>query len=120
MKKLSEIKGEHALDVLAEIIEPATEIFSDPKIEKVMKSKKAKRVDVVKAILKGHKKSILTIMAILDEKDPETYEPSVIEIPVKLIALLNDPAFSDFFLSQGQEEVKSSGSATENTEADEK
>ena len=107
--------------MLADIIEPATEIFSDPKIEKVMKSKKAKRMDVVKAILKGHKKSILTIMAILDEEDPETYEPTVIEIPMKLLALLNDPAFSDFFLSQGQEqEVKSSGSATENTEADEK
>ena len=32
MRKLSEIKGEEALDALAEIIEPAAEIFTDEAI----------------------------------------------------------------------------------------
>ena len=33
MRKLSEIKGEEALDVLAEIIEPAAEIFTDENVK---------------------------------------------------------------------------------------
>ena len=38
MRKLSEIKGEEALDVLAEIIEPAAEIFTDENVKKALKS----------------------------------------------------------------------------------
>ena len=121
MRKLSDIKGEKALDVLAELIEPAAEIFADPEIERVMKRKRSKKLDVAKVIIKNHKKAILHIMAVIDEEDPKEYSPSLIDIPMKIIDILNDPAFSDFFASQGQkQESASSGSATENIVADEK
>ena len=37
MRKLSEIKGEEALDVLAEIIEPAAEIFTDENVKNALR-----------------------------------------------------------------------------------
>ena len=33
MRMLSDIKGEDALDIIAEIMDPAVEIFSDPEVE---------------------------------------------------------------------------------------
>ena len=121
MRKLSDIKGEEALDVLAELIEPAAEIFADPKIERTIKKKGSKKLDVAKIIIKNHKKSILHIMAVIDGEDPKKYSPSLIDIPMKIIEILNDPVFSDFFVSQGQEQESAySGSATESIVAEEK
>ena len=39
--KLSEITGEAALDLLADIIEPAAEIMSDPKVKELFEKNKA-------------------------------------------------------------------------------
>lgn len=116
--KLSEIRGEAALDVLAEIMEPFVEICSDPEVQKVYNAKGSKVVTLIKSIIKSHKKAVLQILAILDGEDPSTYAPTAIEIPIKLMTLFNDPAFHVFFPSQGQsQDEASSGSATENTGA---
>lgn len=119
--RLSDIRGEDALDLLAEIIEPITQIASDTEVAEVYRTKGSKIVDIVKVILRNHKKAVLKILALLDGEDPKTYAPSVLEIPAKLISLFNDPAFADFFPSQGQSpEETSSGSAMVNTGAIEK
>lgn len=116
--RLSDIKGEKALEVLADILEPATEIFTDPAVEQAYRTKR--RVDVAVVIIKNHPKAILRIMALLDGEDPKTYAPSLIELPKKVLELINDPALKDFFKSQGQRlDETSSGSAMENTEATE-
>lgn len=114
--KLSEIKGEQALDVLADLMEPIGELVLDKELVELIQSNKPKLLAVRKA-LKDHKKEVLTILAILEGENPETYKPSVIEIPVKLVELLNDEAVQMLFQSQ-ELNPTSFGSATANTEAE--
>lgn len=119
MRKLSEIQNEDALDVLADIIDPVTEIFQDQELGKLMKLEKNKR-EAVKLAIKKHKKAVIHIMAILDGEPVETYKVNVLQLPLKLLELLNDPDMLDFFKQQGlMISDASSGSATESTEATE-
>lgn len=120
--KLSEIKGEAALDVLAELAEPAVEIMADEEVREIAQSKKPK-VLLVKPILKNHKTAIIQIMAALEQKDPEEFVKTmnILTLPKKILELLEDEALMELFQSQGQMmEEESSGSATENTGAKEK
>ena len=111
--KLSEIKGEAALEALADIIDPATEIMSDAHIAKCIND--GNKLKAIQLALRNHKAAIISIMATLDGKKPEEYEVNVLTLPVKLIELLNDPEVVGLFSLQGQT-VNSSGSAMENTE----
>lgn len=114
--KISEIKGERALDLLADMLEPFTEILADESLKDLVMH--GTKIDVIKKVLKDHKKSVITILALTEDEDPETYEPTITEVPVKIMQILNDPVFRPFFTSQGQVKDKPySGSATENTGA---
>ena len=99
--KLSEIKGEAAIDVLVDILDPASEIIGDKEIELAVKNN-ATRMQIVKIALKNHKKAVIAILAALDGKKPEDYEVSVLTLPVKLLEVLNDPELVNLFSSQGQ------------------
>lgn len=112
MRKISEIKGEDALDVLADIIDEIAVICTDKDFVNVIENDT--QLNVVKYLMKNHKKEILKVLAVLDGCDPATYKPSLVEIPAMLIRLLNDPAISSLFRSEGS--VTSSGSVTESTE----
>lgn len=94
--KLSDIKGEEALDVLADIIEPVSTMLGDPEVKKLWESGKPKLL-LVKYLLKNHKEELLTTMAILDRENPETYEPSLVDIPKKLLEILNDTEIQSLF-----------------------
>lgn len=119
MQKLREIKGEKALDVLADLLDPICEIVTDEEVTSELQQ--GSKVRGVSLMLRNHKKSVLTIFAILDDKDPETYEPNLIELPQMLLEAFNDPELLSLFISQGQSvEQTSSGSVMENTEATEK
>ena len=112
--KLSEIRGDKALDALADLIDPITEIVSDEEVQKIHNSD-APMIALVKPIVKNHKKAITTILAILDGADPETYEVSLLTLPKKVLEILNDEEVTSLFKSQGQNtEEASSGSASEN------
>lgn len=113
MKKLSNVQGEEALDLLADLIEPASEIFTDKEIAKLYKADK-KGAAIAQAI-KAHKKAVLTILALLEGEDPATYKPGLFALPAKLLQLLNDPELTQLFQSQVQDET-SSGPVTANTE----
>lgn len=113
--RLSEIKGETALEVIADIIEPAFSIMSDKEFEKAIKADK--KYSAIQIALKKHKKDVLTILAVLDGEDPETYKPSLLSIPKKLLEMLSDPELMELFQSQGQtSDAPSAGSASEITE----
>lgn len=119
--KLSEYKGEEALDVLAELIEPAAEIMSDTEIVEMVRNKVPK-IKIIKPMLKNHKKSIIEIMAILDGEDVEEYTGKVnlLTLPKKLLEILNDPEVMSLFTLQGQNtEETNFGSASESIEDDE-
>lgn len=89
MKKISEIKGEEAIDILAELIDPIGEIAADKDFIELARG--GERTGAVKKALKDHKKSVITILALLDGEDPATYQPSLVSLPMKLLELLNDP-----------------------------
>ena len=115
--RLSDIKGEAALDVFVNIIDPASEILTDDKLQQLVR-KNATRMELVKVAIKNHKKAVIEILAALEGKTPEEYEVSVLTLPAKLIEIFNDPELVSLFQLQGQTQT-SSGSATENIEAEE-
>lgn len=117
--KLSDIKGERALDVLSEIIEPVAEIAGDAAIRGVI-SNPRKRLDAIKIALKKHKHSVIQIMAALDGETYEQYVQhlNVLSLPAKLVEIFNDPEMLSLFgISAQTEQTTSSTSASENTEA---
>lgn len=119
--KLSEYKGEQALDVLADLIEPIAVIMADSEITNLAAAG-APYVKFVRPAIKNHKQEVLTILAILDGEDPKTYAEKVnlLTLPVKLFEILDDPEAARLFQSLEQKNVTPSGSAMESTEDDAK
>lgn len=115
MRKLSEIRGEDALDVLANIVQEVAEICGDAKFVLLVRTRD--KMGVVKTLLKDHKKEVLRIMAYLEGVEPEEYNPSLVEIPKMLLDMMNDPDILVLF--QSQDTVTSSGPAMVSTEATE-
>lgn len=114
--KLSDMKGEKALEVLGDIIDPITEILSDSKVANEYRNNKNK-LGIAKVILKEHPKSIIEILAKLNDEDVKKYnERNIIQITGDLLEMLNDEQLMSFFQSQGEMMANtSSGSVTENT-----
>ena len=112
--KLSEYQGEAALDLLADLIEPAGEIMSDKEIGEVFKKNKFKAIGLA---IKSHKKAVMQIMATMDGVPVDEYKCNVFALPVKILEILSDPELVQLFTYQGQTgDANSSGSASENTE----
>lgn len=116
--KLSDIKGEQALEAMADLIDPVAEIAQDKKLVGFIRGKSY--AEAVKLGLKKHQKAILTILAILNQQDVKTYEPSLAEIPKMLLDLFNDKELLNLFSSQVEQTKETSSSpAMENTGASE-
>ena len=116
---ISSLKGEEALHLLGDLIEPAVSIMRDKNVVNAARS--GNILDIVKLMCKDHAKEVNTIMAIAERQDPATYEVGFFELPNKLVALLNEPEVMQLFMPQGQtEEKSSSGSASENIKAQKK
>ena len=112
--KLSEYQGEAALDILADLIEPAGEIMSDKEIGELFKKNRFKAIGLA---IKNHKKAVMQIMATMDGVPVDEYKCNVFTLPVKILELLNDSELIRLFTYQGQTgDANSSGSASENTE----
>ena len=119
--KLSEIKGEKALDTIAELIEPVAEIICDAEIAKTRKQEGG-RVKAISIAIKNHKSAVMSILAALNGQTVEEYakECNVLSLPKQLLDIINDPVMFDLFTSQNQETLTPSGSAMENTKAEKK
>ena len=112
--KLSEYQGEAALDILADLIEPAGEIMSDKQIGDVFKENRFKAIGIA---IKNHKKAVMQILATMDGVPVDEYKCNVFSLPVKILEILNDPDLVQLFTYQGQTgDANSSGSVSENTE----
>ena len=96
--KLSDIKNEQALDVVADIIVPVSEILGDKAIRE---SKNETKAALVSKVIKNHKRAVIEILARLDGQEPEEYEFSILDLPRKLLEIFNDPALAEVF-TQGQ------------------
>ena len=92
--KLSEYQGEAALDILADLIEPAGEIMSDKQIGDVFKENRFKAIGLA---IKNHKRAVMQILATMDGVSVDEYKCNVFTLPVKIIEILNDPALVQLF-----------------------
>ena len=112
--KISQIKNEDALDLLADIIFPVSNIFNDMTLREKFKTET--KATIAMYILKNHKRSIIEILARLEGVKVSEYNANIVQMTESLLDIMNDKELMDFFRSQGQSMVgASSGSATENT-----
>ena len=115
MKKLSEYKDEDALDLLADLLEPSIDIFSDKELGKLIMN--GNKVKAASLAIKNHKEAVVAVMARLNEKEVKDFHYNVITLPKMVLEVLNDKELLDFFKSQGENGVETlSGSVTANTE----
>lgn len=98
MKKLSEFKDEEALDLLADIIEPASAIFTDKDVRAAFKEEN-KLPKVTKIAIKKHKSELIEILAKMEGKEPSEYHCNVLSLPIAVLKILQDQELVDFFSS---------------------
>ena len=129
--RLSDIKGDRTLEVIAEIIDPIANIAEDEEASSMFKREKLpdgmtakkflmKRVrKSLPVLLKGHKADIIAILSSIEGVSAEEYAGALnlVKLVKDCTDLLTDEAFMELFIS-AQSENKS-GSAQENIEAPE-
>ena len=127
--RLSDIKGDRVLDVIADLIDPVANIAEDPAaaalfrrevVPEGMEPKKflLKRVRrSVPTLLKTHKEDLITILATVEGVDPDEYRGvlNLVKLVKDCTELLTDEGFTGLFISAQTE--NSSGSAPETTGA---
>lgn len=121
MKKLSDYKDEQALDLLADIFEPAVTIMSD---DEFLTAFDKNRLQAVKIAIKNHKNEVMQILAAMEGVPVEEYHCSIFILPIRLgeiiMQIMNNPDLMAFFTPQGEKKFKTSfGSATASTEEEE-
>lgn len=120
MKKLSDYKGDEAIELWADLLEPLTAIIGDEGVKEAITSGKPKML-IAKEILKTHKEEATQILLRLDPTPLDG-----LNIILRLVALLTDIGQNDeiksFFgyAEQVKKENESIGSPTESTEVVEK
>ena len=111
--KLSEVKGDRVLDVIADVIDPIANIAQDKDVaamfkrEAVPKGIEAREFFAARmrtgmpALLKGHKSDIIAILAAIEGISPEQYAASLnlAKLFTDVMELLTDEAFVDFLSS---------------------
>lgn len=129
--RLSDIKGERTLEVIAEIIDPISNIAEDEEASAMFKREKLpegmtpnkfllKRArKSLPILLKNHKTDIIAILSSIDGVSAEEYAGALnlVKLAKDFIELLTDETFMTLFISAQSE--TNSGSAQENTEAHE-
>lgn len=109
--KLSDIKGEACLDVLADITGPIIALAQDEEVKALFSGKgcpegespyeyASKCVkDGLPKLVKSHKAEVIQILAALDGKTPEQYANGLTigSLIADLVELLTDDDFGSFF-----------------------
>lgn len=128
--KLSDIKGERTLDVIAECIGPICQISGDPEAaalfqRQIVPEGATPRQFAIQrlagglpALLKGHKSEIIAILAAIQGVTPKVYAKQLDlgKLFSDLMELLTDLEFGGLFSLPGQKgAARPSGDASENT-----
>lgn len=129
--KLSDIKGERTLDVIADIIDPIANIAEDEEASNLFRKERLpegmtkksfllqRARKAVPALLKGHKGDIIAILSAIEGTTAEEYTASLnlVKLTKDAIDLITDEAFMTLFISA--QSGTSSGSAPVNIEGPE-
>ena len=96
MRKLSDIKGEEAIDVLAEILVPITEIAKDEEVKEGFETNVAKCASIA---LKKHKGEVIDVLVAINVKSREETleEIDLLTLPTYMVDILNEPAVQALF-----------------------
>lgn len=111
--KISEFRDEEALELLANISEPAIEIFADKELVSLIRKKESGKA--ISVAIKNHKREVMALLAALEGVPVEDFHCNVFTLPGKLLEILSDKELMAFF-SSTQENQGFSGNVTENTE----
>lgn len=130
--KLSDIRGDRVLDVIADIIDPIANMAQDKDVAVMFERKAvpegmeardffAERMRKgMPVLLKGHKADIIAIMAAIDGVTPEQYAESL-DLPKlfgDVMELVTDNAFLDFLSSpETKKGADAPGAASASSEA---
>lgn len=130
--KLSDIKGDRVLDVIADIIDPIANMAQDKDVAAMFKREAvpegmdahdffAKRMcKGLPVLFKGHKADIIAIMAAIEGVTPEQYAASL-DFPklfTDVMELVTDNALLDFLSSsETGKDADAPGSASASSEA---
>lgn len=130
--KLSDIKGDRVLDVIADIIDPIANIVQDKDVAAMFKREAvpdgmeardffAKRMcKGLPVLLKSHKADIIAIMAAIEGVTPEQYAASLDfhKLFTDVMELVTDDAFLNFLSSsETGKDAGAPGSASVSSEA---
>lgn len=118
--KLSDVKGERTLDVIADLIDPIANIAQDKDVAKMFKREKvpegmeaneffAQRMRAgMPVLLRGHKQDIIKILATIEGVTPEEYaeEMNLVKLIRDFTELVTDETFLGFLASSPTEKDK--------------
>lgn len=129
--KLSDVKGDRVLDVIADLIDPIANIAQDKDVAEMFKRKAvpegmeareffaARMRKGVPVLLKGHKQDVIAILAAIEGVTPEEYTDmlDLAKLFTDTMELLTDEAFIGFLSSpKTKKGADASGSALESFE----
>lgn len=118
--RLSDVKGERAIEVVADLIEPIYRIAQDEAAMDVFRPKEcpegedpksfmaARLAKGVPTLLRAHKDDLVAILAAIEGEDADEYAESLdlAKLVASLVELVTDPALLGFLASaaptQGQ------------------
>lgn len=117
--KLSDVKGDRTLDVIADLIEPIANIAQDKEVSEMFERKAvpegmeareffaARMRKGMPALLKGHKDDVVAILATIEGVSPDEYTKSLnlAKIIKDFMELVTDEAFIGFLSSSMSEKA---------------
>lgn len=115
--KISEFKGENAIEFIGDIIEPVSKIFSDEIVRGFFSKNADNKSAIAKHICKEYAKETIEVLAAMQGVTPEEYEGNPFTIMMQVFEILNDPDLMSVFISPEQKTANTSfGSASTNSE----
>ena len=96
MKKLVDYKDEDALDLLADLAEPVAELMADKEFSAMVE---VNRAAAIRIAIKGHKPTVMQILARMDSVPVEQYHCDFFTAPARLAELITNPTMLSVFSS---------------------
>lgn len=114
MKNLSDFKGQHGIEVAAEVLEHIMVMLGNAKNHPTDAEKQAQKpAEMFCRFCRNSPEEMHKIFAILSETDPAEYTCDGSEAMINMLTLANDPIMISLFLSQSRTgDATSSGSAS--------
>ncbi len=116
--KLLEATGAEAIELLGDLMMPFAELAADPVIANCLKTDQ--KYKAISYSLKRHPQTVLRFLSVCEGVPFEDYKPTALEIPAKLMEVINNPTVQGLFFTPQEITENFGGSVTATTEVHEK